>query len=74
MLCNFTRRSMREVTMNSIRALNVRTRIEEIPGRHPSPEADNSTPSSYIAPFNPAAQPVPEEPATASSCKAASTP
>jgi hypothetical protein len=60
--------------MNSIRALNVRTRIDEIPGRHPSPEPDSNTPSSYLASFNPAAQPVPEEPATASSSKTACTP
>jgi hypothetical protein len=60
--------------MNSIRALNVRTRIEEIPGHHPNPGPDSGAPSSYLAPFEPAAQPGPEEPATASSSEAASTP
>jgi hypothetical protein len=60
--------------MNSIRALNVRTRIEEISGRHASPEMDTDTPSSCIAPFHPAAQPVPEQPSTASRSKAKSSP
>ena len=73
-VCNFIRRMTLEVNVNSIRALNIRTRIEEIPGRYPNPEPDSGAPSSYIAPVKPAAQPVPEEPATASSSKAAGTP
>ena len=59
--------------MNSIRALNVRTNIDEIPGHHPNPEPDSGAPSSYIAPLKPAMHPGPEKPATALGSKPAST-
>jgi hypothetical protein len=73
MLSNFHLHRTLEVTMNSIRALNVRTNIEEIPGRHPNPEPGSGAPSSYIAPLKPAMHPVSERPATALNSKPAST-
>jgi hypothetical protein len=65
---------MLEVTMNSIRALNVRTRIEGNSRGYPNPEPDTFAPSSCIAPFTPAAQPAAEEPATALGSKTAIKP
>jgi hypothetical protein len=57
--------------MNSIRALNVRPGIQEMPGSLPNPEPDTGAPSSRFAPAKGTAQPVPEEAADASSCGAA---
>jgi hypothetical protein len=65
---------MQEMTVNSIRALNVRDRIETIPWRYPNQEPDIGVPSSRIASAKPAAQPVTEKLATALSSKAGSTP
>jgi hypothetical protein len=52
--------------MNSIRALNVRARSAAIPGSHRNTGPDGGAQRSYIAPYDPAAQPVASEPATAS--------
>jgi hypothetical protein len=73
MLSNFHLHRTLKVTMNSIRALNVRTNIEEIPGHHPNPKPGSDAPSSYIAPLAPAMHPVSEKPAAALSSKPAST-
>jgi hypothetical protein len=62
-----------EVTMNSIRALNVRTNIEEIPGHYRNPKLGSGAPSSYIAPSKPAVHPVSEKPAPAFNSEPAST-
>ena len=51
--------------MNSIRALNVRARIDENSRSYLNPEPDTSAPSSGIAPLTPSAEPVAEKPATA---------
>jgi hypothetical protein len=59
--------------MNSIRALNVRTNIEEIPGHHPNPKPGSRAPNSYIAPLKPAIHPVSEKRAAALNSKPAST-
>jgi hypothetical protein len=60
--------------MNSIRALNVRSRIEENPGRYLNTEPDIHAASFGIAPVKPAAKPTAEEPADTRRSKAASTP
>jgi hypothetical protein len=60
--------------MNSIRALNVRTRLAEIPGHHSNRGPDRGAPGSHNAPFDPATQPVAEKPATALSRKATGNP
>jgi hypothetical protein len=73
MLSNFHRDCTLQVTMNSIRALNVRTNIEEIPGHHPDPKRGSGAPSSYIAPSKPAVQRVSEKAAAALNSKPAST-
>jgi hypothetical protein len=72
--CNFTCRSVLVVTMNSIRAFNVRPGIQENPGYSPNPEPDTGAPSSGIAPFKPAAQPVAKEPANTLNSRPANTP
>jgi hypothetical protein len=60
--------------MNSIRALNVRSRIEAIPGGRPNTGRDGSAGRSYIAPYNPEAQLVSTEPGTASNSQHQSKP
>jgi hypothetical protein len=60
--------------MNSIRALNVRTRLKEIPGHRSNPGPDSGAPSSHNDSLRPATEPVPEEPATALSRKATDNP
>ncbi len=47
--------------MNTLRALNVRTRFEEVPGHLPNPEPDTGASSSCLAPYLPAGT-APEEP------------
>jgi hypothetical protein len=55
--------------MNTIRALNVRTRSEGQPGRKPDPQPVGDRPSSYIAPLPPARQPAPDAAGPASDSK-----
>jgi hypothetical protein len=62
------------VTMNSIRAFNVRPGIQEIPGTYTKPEPDTGAPSSRIAPKEPAARPVATDPADKLTFRAAGTP
>lgn len=47
--------------MNRIRALNVRTVIEELPGRDPDSVRAGAAPATYITPLKPALPPAPEE-------------
>jgi hypothetical protein len=65
---------MLEVTMNSIRALNIRDRIETIPWRNSNQEAYIGAPGTRIASAKPTAQPVTGEAATALSSRPASAP
>jgi hypothetical protein len=61
--------------MNSIRALNVRTRIDGNSWGYPNPEPDTFAPQSRIAPLTPpTVQPVAEEPDTALGSETASKP
>jgi hypothetical protein len=61
--------------MNSIRALNVRSRIGENSGQYPYPEPGaGAAASSPIAPVKPAAPPVANEPADTSSASDENTP
>ena len=60
--------------MNSIRALNVRTRIDGNSWGYPNPEPDTFAPQSGIAPLTPAVQPVAEESDTALGSETASKP
>jgi hypothetical protein len=62
------------VTMNSIRAFNVRSRIGENSGRYPNPEPDTGAPTPSTAPLKPTDPPVANDAADTSSSSDESTP